>query len=58
MNIKIKSDIQRGNFILEKDTTYEIDGIVIDEWKVKVPMKQKGKFRYALIKDDEGELIE
>ncbi len=47
-----------GKPFLEKDAVYEVVDIVQDTYKVKVPMKQKGKFRYALVKDDEGELID
>ena len=43
---------------LEMGKTYEVVDVVQDAYKVKLPMKQKGKFRYALIKDDEGVLVD
>lgn len=43
---------------LEKDNVYEVVDILQDTYKVVVPMKQKGKFRYALIKDEDGILVE
>lgn len=49
------------NLLLEKDTTYEVDEeqpIVVDKWKIKVPMKREGKFRFALISEDEGVLVD
>lgn len=62
MNLKILRDNQRLTGLgIEKDKTYEIDEyqpIVWDEWKVKVIMKQKGKFRYALVNDEDGELVD
>lgn len=47
-----------GNgLILEKGKVYEAVETVGDKYKVVVPMKQKGKFRYALVKDSEGVLV-
>jgi hypothetical protein len=46
---------------IEQDKTYEIDKeqpIVIDMYKIKVPMKQKGKYRFALVNENEGELVD
>lgn len=58
MNLRILTDTQRGNIELKKDQIYEVDSIIVDSYRIKIPMKQKGKFRYALVKDEEGELIE
>lgn len=46
---------------IEKGKTYEVDQeqpIVTDMYKIKVPKRQQGKFRYALVSDDEGELVD
>lgn len=43
---------------LERGKSYEIEDIIQDTYKIKIPMKQKGKFRYALVKDEEGVLVE
>jgi len=40
--------------IQEKD---ENKGIVGDSYKIKIPMKRKGKFKFALVKDEEGILV-
>lgn len=58
MKLKILTNITRGDLTLEKDKTYEVEEIVQDTYKIKVSMKQKGKFKYVLINDDEGELID
>lgn len=59
--MKLKALISKPEINLEKDKEYEIaedQEIVGDAWKIKIPMKQKNKFRYALIKEDEGELVD
>ncbi len=56
--MKLKALIDKPGINLEKDTFYEVEDIVEDEWKIKIPMKQKNKFRYALVKEDEGELVD
>lgn len=43
---------------IEKDTTYEVEDIIQDTYKIKVPMKRQGKFKYALVGEDEGELLD
>ncbi len=43
--------------VLYEDGEYEVTDIIQDTYKIKVPKKQKGKFRYVLIKDDEGILV-
>lgn len=58
MKLHLLTDVQRGDIQLKKGETFEVEEVVIDAYKIKVPMKQKGKFRYALIKDDEGILVE
>lgn len=55
MNIKAIVNKPQINFI--KDKLYEVEDVIIDTYKIKIPMKQKNKFRYALIKDDEGILV-
>lgn len=58
MNLKITQTNQRlTDLDIYKDNVYEVEEIIVDSYKIKVPMKQKGKFRYALVKDDEGELV-
>ncbi len=55
--MKIKSLITKPEISLIKGNLYEVVDIILDTYKIKIDMKQKGKFRYALIKEDEGELI-
>lgn len=43
---------------LKEGETYEVDSIVQDCYRIRVPMKQRGKFRYALVEDGEGELVD
>lgn len=43
---------------LQKDKIYEVLDIVQDSYKIAVPMKRKGKFKYVLIGEDEGELLD
>ena len=42
---------------IEKGKTYEVEDIVVDSYKIIVPMKRKG-VRHVLINEDEGELID
>lgn len=42
---------------IEKDKIYELDDVIIDSYKIAVPMKRKGKFKYVLVNEDEGELV-
>lgn len=59
--IYIKLLINKPEINLEKGKLYEIaedQEIVVDAYRIKIPKKQKGKFDYALIKEDEGELID
>ena len=58
MKLKLLTDITRGDTIFIKDTVYEVEDIIQGEYKIKVPMKQKGKFRYALVKDNEAILVD
>ncbi|HEX9504110.1 MAG TPA: hypothetical protein VF974_07415 [Patescibacteria group bacterium] len=43
---------------LEKDKTYEVEDIIQDTYKIKVPMKRQGKFKYVLVGESEGELVD
>ena len=46
---------------VKNENKYELDEdrlIVIDQWKIKVPMKRKGKFKHVLVNEDEGELVD
>lgn len=43
---------------IEKDKTYEVDSVVVDSYRIKVPMKRQGKFKYILIGEDAGELVD
>lgn len=59
--MKLKSFITKPEINLIKDKLYEIaedQEIVENCWKIKIPMKQKRKFQFALVKDSEGELID
>ena len=59
--MQLKSLINKPEINLVKGKLYEIapdQEIVENCWKIKIPMKQKDKFRYALIKEDEGILID
>lgn len=58
MKLKLNQDITRGDTIFMKDTIFEVEDIIQGEYKIKIPMKQKGKFRYALVKDSEGVLVD
>ncbi len=53
----LKSLITKPEINLEKDKTYEVEDIIQDTYKIKIPKKQKGKFLYALVKDSEGVLL-
>ncbi len=55
----LKSLISKPEINLIKDKLYELadEEIVENCWKIKIPGKQKGKFRYALVKDSEGVLV-
>lgn len=61
MKLKITQQTTRLTKLgIEKGKVYEIDEdqpIVIDMYKIKIPKRQKGKFRFALISEDEGILI-
>lgn len=56
--MKLKALINKPEINLKKGQLYEIDEIIQDCYRIKVPMKQKGKFKYALVKDDEGVLVD
>lgn len=43
---------------IEKDKTYEVEDIIQDTYKIKVPMKRQEKFKYVLVGEDEGELVD
>lgn len=45
--MKLKALIDKPEINILKDKLYEVEDIIQGEWKIKVPMKQKGKFRYA-----------
>ena len=58
--MQLKALITKPEINLEKGKLYEIaDGeeIVQNCWKILIPMKQKGKFKYALVRDSEGVLV-
>lgn len=61
MNMKLKIT-QRTPRLLElgisKDKTYEVDSVIVDSYRVKVPMKRAGTFNYALVGEYEGELVD
>jgi len=43
---------------LEKDKLYEVENIILNTYKIKVPKKQKGRFQYVLVDENEGELVD
>ncbi len=53
----IKSKTILPELTLGKDRVYEVDSVVGDCYRIKIPMVQKGKFKYALVGDDEGILV-
>jgi hypothetical protein len=59
MKLKMLKDrfVDKG-INLEKDKTYEVDSVVVDSYRIAVPMKRKGKFKYALVGDDEAQLLD
>ncbi len=57
MKLKITKNILRGNLVLNEGEIYEVDKVVGDSYRIKIPMKRYKKFHYALIKDDEGVLV-
>jgi len=57
----LKALINKPEINLEEGKIYELDEeqpIIENVYKIKIPMKQKRKFRYALLKEDEGELVD
>lgn len=59
MKLKITTTTPRLTELgIEKDKTYEVDSVVVDSYRIAVPMKRAGKFKYALIGEDEGKLVE
>lgn len=56
-----KSRHIHGNINLEEGKEYEIDEkqpIIDNKYKLIVPMKQKGKFRFVAADDEDGVLID
>jgi len=58
MKLKMIKNILRGGFALDEGETYEVDSVVVDSYQIKVPMRQKNRFKYVLVSDDEGELVD
>lgn len=59
MKLLITGDNQRLTDLgIEKGKTYEVLDIVQKDYLIAVPMKQKGKFKYVLINDEDGEPID
>ena len=56
--LKMLINKQMGPAFLIKDKEYEVADIIQDCYKVRVPMKRKGKFKQVLVNEDEGELID
>jgi len=59
MKIRMLQDrfIYKG-ISLEKDKLYEVENIILNTYKIKVPKKQKGRFQYVLVDENEGELVD
>lgn len=58
MKLKMIKNILRGGFALDEGETYEVDSVVVDSYKIKIPMRQKNRFKYVLVNEDEGELVD
>ena len=59
MDIKILKDRQiLKDLAIKVGQIYEVLDIVVDMYKIAIPMKHKGKFRNILVSEDEGELID
>lgn len=59
MNLKITQQTLRLTELgIERGKTYEVDSVVVDSYRIAVPMKRQGKFKYALVGEDEGELVD
>ncbi len=61
MKLKIRIEKQIADIHLERGKEYELaedESIVHDCYKIKVPMKQAGKFRHVLVNENEGELVD
>lgn len=59
MNLKMLTDKQIvPTVILQKGGIYQVLDIVVDSYKIAVPMKRKGKFKHVLVNEDEGELVD
>lgn len=59
MMVKILSDRQIfTNLSLHKGELYEVEDIVQDCYKIKIPMVQRGVFKYALVNESEGDLVD
>jgi len=58
MKLKIIKNILRGELAFDEGEIYEVDSVVVNSYRIKVPMKRQGKFKYVLIGEDEGELID
>lgn len=58
MKLKLNQDLSRGAIQLKKDEIYEVKEIIQKDYIIKVPMKQKGKFKRVVILNEEGELVE
>ncbi len=55
--MQLKALINKPEINLVKGKLYEVDKVVVDSYRIKISMKQKGKFKYALVKDSEGVLV-
>lgn len=58
MNLKLTTDITRGDITLTKDQIYEVADIIQRDYIIEIPMKQKGKTKRVIINNDEAELID
>jgi len=59
IKIKIAQDRQiLPDLFIRKDMDYEVLDIVGDTFKIAIPMKRKGKYKYALVSENEGELVD
>lgn len=58
MNLKLLTDITRGNITLKKDEIYEVKEIIGKDYLIEIPMKQKGKTKRVIVNNDEAELVD
>lgn len=57
MKLKVLTDVARGSIQLKKGDIFEVEDVVVDTYKIKIPKKQKNRFTYVLVNDNEAILL-